>query len=117
MPIHPKSYRKEWQYDDEAYNYIHDYLSAFTSFNFPSELQRVLDESRSRVASNYTPEELFSFLLNSATKASFRRFQSTELEDCFMAKIARWKEIQIQTDEKPDSQEHKRPTANQGLEI
>ena len=24
LPIHPKSYRKIWQYDDEAYNFISD---------------------------------------------------------------------------------------------
>lgn len=39
LPIQPKSYRKRWQYDDEAYNFVYDYLSAFTPFNFPKELQ------------------------------------------------------------------------------
>ena len=34
LPIRPKSLRKKWQYDDEAYNFIYDYLSAFTAFNF-----------------------------------------------------------------------------------
>ncbi len=34
LPIMPKSLRKHWQYDDEAYNFIYDYLSAFTPFNF-----------------------------------------------------------------------------------
>lgn len=39
LPIRPKSFRKEWQYDDEAYNFIYDYLSAFTAFNFPPSLE------------------------------------------------------------------------------
>ena len=75
LPIWPKSYRKEWQFDDEAYNFIYDYLSAFTEFNFPEELQESLNESRRKVGTTYTQNELFSFLMQSATKANFRRFQ------------------------------------------
>lgn len=93
LPIQPKSYRKNWQYDDEAYNYVYDYLSAFTPFNFSDELQQALDESRRKVISEYTPEQLFDFLLDSATKANFRRFQSVELEDCFIKKVRGWNGI------------------------
>ena len=92
LPIWPKSYRKEWQYDDEAYNFIYDYLSAFTDFNFPQELKSSLDESRKRVVSENTPEELHDFLMQSATSANFRRFQSLELEDIFMHRISTWKD-------------------------
>lgn len=90
LPIHPKSYRKQWQYDDEAYNFIYDYLSAFKEFNFPKELQQALDDTRIKVVSEHIPEELFDFLLQSANKANFRRFQSIELEDIFMQKVAEW---------------------------
>lgn len=54
LPIQPKSYRKMWQYDDEAYNFIYDYLSAFTSFGFPEQLQQSLDDSRLKVTTSYT---------------------------------------------------------------
>lgn len=91
LPIRPKSYRKEWQYDDEAYNFIYDYLSAFTPFNFPDELQQSLNRSRIKVAYEHTPEELFDFLLQSATKPNFRRFQSMELEDYFLKRVNVWK--------------------------
>lgn len=90
LPIHPKSYRKQWQYDDEAYNFIYDFLSAFTSFNFPDELQKSLDKSRLEIATNYTTEELFNFLLQSATTANFRRFQSMHLEDYFFKRVEGW---------------------------
>ena len=90
LPIHPKSYRKQWQYDDEAYSFIYDYLSAFKEFNFPQELQKSLDNSRTKVVSEHTPPELFNFLLQSANKASFRRFQSIKLENIFLQKIAEW---------------------------
>lgn len=93
LPIHPKSYRKQWQYDDEAYNFIYDFLSAFTAFNFTEELQKNLDEARGEISTEYAEEELFAFLLNSATEANFRRFQSIELEEIFKKKISEWKSI------------------------
>ena len=90
MPIHPKSYRKIWQYDDEAYNFIYDYLSALTPFNFEKELQTTLDDSKRQVIRENTKEELLDFLLKSATKANFRRFQSLELEENFLKKVESW---------------------------
>ena len=95
IPIHPKSYRKKWQYDDEAYNYIYDFLSAFTSFNFEPELQRALDNSRGRVARENSESELLKFLMESATPANFRRFQTPQLEDYFIKRIKCWKDIQV----------------------
>lgn len=92
LPIHPKSYRKQWQYDDEAYNFIYDFLAAFTSFNFSEELQESLNNSRLKVASEYTAEELFDFLMQSANKATFRRFQSMELEKNFFKRVEGWQE-------------------------
>lgn len=91
LPIWPKSYRKEWQFDDEAYNFIYDYLSAFTEFNFSKELQQSLNESRKKVGTTFTSDELFNFLMQSATKANFRRFHSIELEKYFFSRIKRWK--------------------------
>ena len=91
LPIHPKSYRKQWQYDDEAYNFIYDYLSAFSAFNFPKELQQSLDNSRLDVVSEYREDELFEFLMQSATESNFRRFQSTQLESYFTKRIKGWK--------------------------
>ena len=98
LPINPKSYRKQWQYDDEAYNYIYDYLSAFTEYNFTEELQDSLDRSRLKISSEFSEDELFNFLLSSATQANFRRFQSIELEDFFKKRIQNWKKIQEKND-------------------
>lgn len=91
LPIQPKSYRKQWQYDDEAYNFIYDYLSAFSGFNFPIELQQALNDSRLEVASEYKEDELFEFLMKSATESNFRRFQSAKLEDYFIKRVKGWK--------------------------
>lgn len=92
LPILPKSFRKVWQYDDEAYNFIYDYLSAFTPFGFSQDLEQALNESREKVVSEFMPEELFDFLLHSATSGNFQRFQSPELERIFLRKMESWKE-------------------------
>lgn len=97
LPIQPRSYRKKWQYDDEAYNFICDYLSSFTPFEIPEGLRASVDNSRKKVASEFTSEELFGVLLDSATKSSFRRFQSVELKEIFMNKVDKWKRIQNKT--------------------
>lgn len=106
LPIHPVSYRKMWQHDDAAYNYIYDFLSAFTSFNFEPKLQEALNNSRARIANEHTPEELFDFLLKSATDANFRRFQSHDLEKIFYERISTWKSLKNKNTEhsnkKPD---------------
>lgn len=91
LPIHPISYRKEWQYDDEAYNYVYDFLSAFTEFNFEKDLQDCLNKSRYQVSQEFTENELFDFLLKSSTQSNFRRFQSPELEEYFKQKVFVWK--------------------------
>lgn len=94
LPIYPKSYRKQWQYDDEAYNYIYDFLSAFTSFNFPEDLQESLEVSRKKVASAYTPEELFDILCQTATDSNRRRFESVDLRSLFIKKMSEWQKLQ-----------------------
>ena len=92
LPIRPKSLRKKWQYDDEAYNFIYDYLSAFTAFGFNGELKESLEEGRKIVASRYSPQKLLEFLKQSATDSNFRRFQTKELEEIFLRKVENWGE-------------------------
>ena len=91
LPIHPKSYRKKWQYDDEPYNYIYDFLAAFTEFNFPRELQLVLNRSRLEVSSEYSEDEIFELLIQSANKGNIRRFQTAELKEYFIQKVHGWR--------------------------
>ena len=93
LSIHPKSLRKKWQYDDEAYNYIWDFILAFTDFNFEKGLKCSLDESRVRVSSMFSSSQLFEILLNSASESSFRRLQSPEIEEYFYKRINNWKKL------------------------
>ena len=91
LPIHPQSYRKKWQYDDEAYNFIYDYLSAFTPFNCDCDIMEVLVDSRKKVSSDFTNDELFKFLYSSATDANKRRFESKSLKKIFNERIEPWR--------------------------
>lgn len=94
LPIHPKSYRKIWQYDDEAYNFIYDYLSAFTEFGFNEELNGVLTTTRSEVGKTYSKIELYEFLLKSATAPNARRLGEKALQEQFIKKMSEWRKIQ-----------------------
>ena len=100
--------------DFKIYNYIYDYLSAFTPFNLSDELQQVLDESRKEIITEYTPEQLFAFLLHSATPANFRRFQSAELKDCFIKKVKGWSEVREEKNDKPNINRENVSTQNEG---
>ena len=94
LPIRPKSLRKHWQYDDAAYNFVYDYLSAFTPFNFPKELQDSLDIGRAKVAREHSVDELLEILTDSATPANSRRFDSPDLIRYFKMRVTEWQNLQ-----------------------
>lgn len=91
LPIHPLSYRKIWQYDDAAYNFVHDYLSSLTEFNLDDDLQQLLLETRSVIANNYTFEQLYNYLIKTGPESVKNRHKTLELKDRFKERIESWK--------------------------
>ena len=91
LPIHPLSLRKTWQYDDTAYNFIHDYLSSFTEFNFTPEMQKMLQLTREIIAYDYTFEELYDILLMTGPDSVRRRHETPQLKRAFKERINSWK--------------------------
>ncbi len=91
LPIHPISLRKSWQYDDTAYNFIHDYLSSLTPYNWNPELQDLLDQTRRQLALTYKTEELYECLLMTGSDSTKRRQKTKELQDSFKERIESWK--------------------------
>lgn len=92
LPIHPYSYRKVWQHDDTAYNFVHDYLCSFTEFgNISDELQEMLEATRSIVAENYTTEQLYEYLMSSGVPMSRARFKTPELKKYFVERVHSWR--------------------------
>jgi len=93
VPIHPLSLRKRWQKDDEAYNFVHDFLSSFTEYNFDSELQKKIDLARKKIVSRYTSEDLYQILLQTGTESTQRRHKKCrELKKCFMDRVESWRD-------------------------
>jgi len=91
LPIHPLSLRKTWQYDDVAYNFIHDFLSSFTEFSLEENLQEILIDVRNIVASNYTLDELYHYLMITGPKSVKDRHKTLSLKDRFKERIESWK--------------------------
>lgn len=91
LSIHPKSYRKEWQYDEDGYNFVYDYLSAFTEFNLIHSLNEALINSRNQVINTYSTKELYDFLVQTATDANKRRNKTPELAKIFSDRVKGWK--------------------------
>lgn len=90
LPIHPISYRKDWQQDDVPYNFVHDYLSSFTSFNFEPTIREKLENTRKIISKLYTIDELYNFLLMSGPDSAKRRNECPALRKTFEKKVAEW---------------------------
>lgn len=94
LPIHPKSYRKIWQYDDEAYNFISDFLASFTEFDVPNQLDQQIQFTRRIIAKQFTPHELYDFFLESTNDANRRRFGEQALRQSFFDRMTSWKDTE-----------------------
>lgn len=91
LPIHPLSYRKTWQYDDMAYNFVHDYLSSFTEFNFDEILQHALSVTRENIVNKYSDDQLYDMLLATGPKSVAERHKTKELKTRFYERVESWK--------------------------
>lgn len=91
LPIQPLSYRKDWQYDDMAYNFVHDYLSSFTEYDFDETLQSALDVTRNEVINSYSTDELYDMLLKTGPKSVADRHKTLELRERFYERVESWK--------------------------
>ena len=91
LPIHPISYRKKWQHDDEAYNFVHDYLSSLTEFGFQGELKQLLFETRYLVSNSCSVEQLYNTLITTGPPSVKSRHKTIELKKVFEERVSSWK--------------------------
>ena len=91
IPIMPISYRKKWQYDDTSYNFIHDYLSSFTEFNFDGKMQYILNSTRAKIADEFYVSDLYDILLATGPESVKRRHKTYQLKDRFYERVESWK--------------------------
>ena len=91
LPIHPISLRKTWQYDDEAYNFIFDFLFSLTPFNWEDDLLQKLTQSRSIIANCFTDKQLYDILQLLASKSVIRRFETKQLKKVYKERTESWR--------------------------
>lgn len=91
LPIHPLSYRKSWQYDDTAYNFIFDYLFSFTVLNADKELIEINRKTKREVSNDFTNEELINTIKSVAVDGQRRRMNNERIIDVLNTKFDIWR--------------------------
>lgn len=91
IPILPLSFRKTWHFDDEAYNFVSDFLACFTESNLDTRMQSMLNDARFTLISKYNPDELYSVLLKTLAPSTLRRFNTKQLKRHFQMRVESWK--------------------------
>ena len=93
LPILPESLRKKWQHDDEAYNFIHDFLYALTEYEFESDLRDSLRRTRRSLVQAYDNDELEKIAIITGAEPVKRRQQEPVLRLRFKERVNLWKEL------------------------
>lgn len=88
--IYPYSLRKTWDYEAEGYNFIYDFLVAFSDLGLPKKTQKKIYESRKKLAERYSPEELYAIAMKIAVDSAKRRYETEQLKEVFMRKVEKW---------------------------
>lgn len=91
LPIHPISLRKDWQYDDTAYNFVLDFLYSLTPFDWNENLLKKLIYTRTLIGKTFSKEELFEILNMVSSDAVKRRFETPQLKRLYERRIESWK--------------------------
>ena len=109
LPIHPISYRKIWQYDDEAYNFVFDFLFSLHIFGNDADLEKVVREARFSIANRYSVDELMNILYSVSPDSVKRRMQTEEIRSNLALKFSKWKNLkEIQSKNEDDTERQER---------
>lgn len=92
IPIHPLSLRKNWQYDDMAYNFVHDFISSFTEdyVYFDEKMLSTIRSVRKNLKSTYSIDELYNVLLDTGCESTRRRQKNPVLRKSFEERVKSW---------------------------
>lgn len=99
LPVHPISYRKKWQYDDEAYNFVFDFLYSFRLFSSNDELNKLVNDVRSIIANCYSDDELVKMIYNISPDSTKRRMQTPEIRRNLRRKFSSWRNLKQEKQE------------------
>ena len=95
FPIHTQALRKKWQYDEEACDFIHDYLYSFTEYDIDDNLSNMLYNSRRELVNKYTNEELYNMVIDTGKDFVIRRQENIDLQNILNNRINKWREPMI----------------------
>lgn len=90
LPIHPISLRKTWQFDDEAYNFVLDYMYSLTPFSWKKNLNNKLETSRTIISELFSDEELNDILRSVSPDSVTRRLKTKQLQNVYQRRINSW---------------------------
>ena len=91
LPIRPTSLRKTWQYDDEAYNFVLDFLLSIKPFNWEKNLEQKFEYAKTVVGQAFSMDDLVSMLMRVAAASVKRRFEAQELQKIYKMRMESWK--------------------------
>lgn len=90
IPINPLSYRKEWQYDDEAYNFVLDFLYSFYPFTNNKELNNLIKNTRRQITREHSAKDLIKIVYNISPESNKRRMQTSQIIENLEEKFLNW---------------------------
>lgn len=91
LPIHPHSLRKTWQKDDEAYNFVLDYMYTLTPFNWMEDLQSMLTFSRYIISLTFSESDMETILHKVTSPSVEKRFENATLQNRYKERVKSWK--------------------------
>ena len=91
LKIFPYSLRKDWNYDVEGYNFIHDFLFSFSIINANSDLKNLVNDVRNYLSSKYDFDALYGFFEQTAAPSTLRRCKTRALKDAFKERVESWR--------------------------
>lgn len=95
VPIHPLSYRKKWQKDDEPYNFVLDFIYSMKLITCNKDIKEAVKNSRKEIVENFTCDELYNILELVGGEATKRRLKTETLAKLFYNKMNLWKKKYI----------------------
>ena len=89
IPIQPRSLRKKWQFDDEPYNFVKDYLYSLTPSGWSDDDMAILNESRRHVR-KIMPADYALDMLKQIDSTTSRQLNTAGIEEAFCRRYNSW---------------------------
>lgn len=93
MPVSTEALRKKWQYDEEAIDFIHDFIYSLTEYDFDDKFMDALTKSRKELIKLYNKDVLYDIVLKSGKPLVARRQENIDLQKNFKERMDLWEQL------------------------